>query len=184
MTTMKTRMTLRAEVVERVHPLLELDRADSSWAVPSVASRSSSALTMPWTKRLARRSAMNATTTIRAIGRTVWRRNAADLGRRELEHCPRVAAVAQPERVPRRPVRVRPWRSPGCGAPLGSGAAEADRDGRRGLARLGGELRDAPRGQPERRAPDVDGGDDVAARVVDGAATALRPSSYSPIAVA
>ena len=46
-------------------------------------------------------------------------------------------------------------------------AAEADRDGRRGLAGLGGQLRDAPRGQPEGRAPDVDRGDDVAARVVD-----------------
>ena len=43
--------------------------ADSSWAVPSVASRSSRALMIPWTARRARRRAMNATTTIS----TMWK---------------------------------------------------------------------------------------------------------------
>jgi hypothetical protein len=44
----------------------------SSCAVPSVASRSRSALTMPCTKRLARRRAMAAPTTMPSTGRTSW----------------------------------------------------------------------------------------------------------------
>src|SRR4051812_37529060 len=45
-------------------------------------------------------------------------------------------------------------------------ATEADRDRGRGLASLDGELRDAPRREAEGGTPDVDGRDDVAARVV------------------
>ena len=41
--------------------------ADSSWAVPSVASRSIRALMIPWTASFARRSATNAKTTIRTM---------------------------------------------------------------------------------------------------------------------
>jgi hypothetical protein len=41
--------------------------ADSSWAVPSVDSRSSRALTMPWTRRVTRRNATIATMRIRRI---------------------------------------------------------------------------------------------------------------------
>src|SRR6185436_13756596 len=51
---------------------------------------------------------------------------------------------------------------------LRGGPAEADRDGGRGLAGLRCELRDATWRQAEGGPPDVDGGDDVATRVVDG----------------
>ena len=57
----------------------------------------------------------------------------------------------------------------------GGGAAEPDRDRRRGLAGLGRQLRDAPRRQPEGRTPDVDRGDDVAARVVDRRGDRVEP---------
>jgi hypothetical protein len=49
----------------------------SSWAVPSVASRSSSALTMPCTNRLARRIATIPAMTMRTIGMTYSRANGA-----------------------------------------------------------------------------------------------------------
>ena len=48
--------------------------ADSSWAVPSLASRSSSAFTMPWTSRVETRSATTATMTITRIRRPFVRR--------------------------------------------------------------------------------------------------------------
>ena len=55
----------------------------------------------------------------------------------------------------------------GATSAVGRRPAEADRDGGGGLAGLGGQLRDAARRQAEGRPPDVDRGDDVAARVVD-----------------
>ena len=58
---------------------------------------------------------------------------------------------------------------------LRDGATEADRDGRRGLAGLGRELRDPARGQAEGRSPDVDRGDDVAAGVVDRRRDRVEP---------
>ena len=48
--------------------------ADSSWAVPSVASRSISALTMPWTNSRAARTRTTATTMTIRIGRAFARR--------------------------------------------------------------------------------------------------------------
>ena len=73
---------------------------------------------------------------------------------------------------------------PAAAWPLGGGSAEADGDRAGGLADLLGELRDAARGDPERRAPDVDGGDDLAARVVDRGRDRVEAGSYSPNAVA
>ena len=60
MTTMKKRMTLVASV-SIVSIRFLTSTALSSWAVPSVASRSSSALTMPWTNRPASQIATSAT---------------------------------------------------------------------------------------------------------------------------
>src|SRR6476660_5844398 len=59
--------------------------------------------------------------------------------------------------------------------PSGGGHAQPDRDGGRRLARLGRQLRDAPRRQAEGGPPDVHGGDDVAARVVDGRGNRIEP---------
>ena len=48
--------------------------ADSSWAVPSLASRSRRVLTMPWTTAVEIRRAISATITMRTIRRPFVRR--------------------------------------------------------------------------------------------------------------
>ena len=87
----------------------------------------------------------------------------------------RTAAARRPTGLQcRQLVAMRPM-SVGTPPRQAAVAAQADRDGRRGLARLGGQLRDAPRREPEGRAPDVDGGDDVAAGVVDRRRDRVEP---------
>src|SRR6478735_3354598 len=57
----------------------------------------------------------------------------------------------------------------------GGGPAQPDRDGRRRFACLGRQLRDAPRRQAEGGPPDVHGGDDIAARIVDRCRDRVEP---------
>ena len=71
MATMKN-LSVLAPSVSSVSIRFLSSTALSSWAVPSVASRSSSVLTMPWTNRRASRSAINAARTMSRTGTTSW----------------------------------------------------------------------------------------------------------------
>ena len=65
--TIRKRRTLTASVsIVSIRFLTSI--AESSWAVPSVASRSMRVLTTPWTNTRAAASAMKATKTMRMIG--------------------------------------------------------------------------------------------------------------------
>ena len=177
--------------------------ADSSWAVPSVASRSSSALTIPWTKsrasrrrraddrddqdRTPRRGALRIVlsgglsdprhggSATSSADRAGCRRRSGGGGD---AGCPAVPSGAV-EPVPAWPARRRREEfasaGPATAARPGRRSAEADGDRGGGLAGLRGELRDAARREPEGRAPDVDRRDDVAARVVDRRRDRVEP---------
>src|SRR6476646_10513973 len=139
----------------------------SSWAVPSVASRSMSALTIPWTNSRAARRAMSATRTMSSDGRTSSTKNAEMVLHGFVSKSGIAAQPSVPGGHQDRPWRAGSGRRVDRGRSLRGRAPEPDRDGGGGLARLGRELRDATRRDPESRPPDVDRGDDVAARIVD-----------------
>src|SRR5436190_1873368 len=148
MATMKN-LSVFAPSASRVPMRFLSSTALSSWAVPSLASRSRSAFTTPWTKIRARRKAMIAARTISRTGAT---------------SCVAKAAMSLHGLSPKSGIAGKGTRA---GRGSGGRPAEPDRDRRSSLAGLDGQLGDAPRRQPECRAPDVDGGDHVAARVVD-----------------
>ena len=164
MTTMKNWSDVRAEPVERVHPLLELDRAQllgRALGRLAVEQRLDDAVDEdPGEAQRDDRGdddrARTGTTSSSAatwpgdVASTVWRLVEGARHRGHSRSVRRARAVRRRRRQP-------------------------DRDGRGGLARLGRQLGDAPRRQPEGRAPDVDRGDDVAARVVDRRGDRVEP---------
>src|SRR5690349_16586739 len=139
----------------------------SSLAVPSATSRSSSALTMPCTNRPARRMARTATMTMSSTGTRLCRTKSEISAALNWGIAPRVPS-------PRAGGPHLGGRGDRCdGSDRGDRLAgrdrgtESDRDRRRGFARLCRELGHPTWGEAERRAPDVDRGDDVAAGVMD-----------------
>src|SRR5262245_42112211 len=129
---------------------LRSSTALSSCAVPSVASRSSSALTIPWTKIRASQARMSAPTMMAPTAR-IWLPggSAKNSIRPTLARSPPGPGESQGA-----------WTS-------GRRAPQPDRDGGGRLASLRRKLRDPPRREAERRPPDVDGSDDVPSSVMD-----------------
>ena len=143
----------------------------SSWAVPSVASRSSSVLTTPWTNSRARRSAMIRRDDDEQDRHDLVAHEVGDVAPGSLGRSPASRHSLACRRSGRQPVRRRPPPSRTEMAAAASRAWAASSGMRRGVSRKAGpQMSTAAMTLPRAS--------------WTGAATALSPSSYSPIAVA